>query len=175
MGLVTTEVQGLEPLVKKLEDMTSTARIRKVALKVMEPGAKKLKAAIAAEAPVNAVDRKGRQGDKPGNIKRSVRYKASRNKNVEHWGSTPAVAAYIVGSFGKGSAHRHLIVSGHELKGHNVHAFQGRDGVKKGLSSGGARTKPNPFVQRGIELAQSDAVNSAESEAWSALEILANG
>jgi hypothetical protein len=175
MGLVTTEVTGLEPLLRKLEDMTSTARVRKVGLKVLEPGAKAMKKAIAEEAPVNKVDRKGRQGDKPGNLKRGVRYKASRTKNVQYWGGTPALAAYIVGPFGKGTAHRHLIVSGHKLVGHNRFAFQGREGVKKGLSSEGGRTKPNPFVQRGIERAKEDVLRSAESEAQSAMEILTNG
>lgn len=173
MGLITTEVQGLEPLIQKLSDMTSPVRVRKVALKVLEPGAKATKAAIAAEAPVNPFDRKGRQGDKPGNLKRGVRYKASKTRNVEYWGGTPAVAAYIVGPFGKGTAHRHLVVAGHNMRGHKRTLL----GVNLGHKNVGglARTRANPFVQRGIDHAKDEAMNMIEAEAGAALEILANG
>ena len=156
-GLVTTEVQGLEPLIAKLTDMTSDARIRKVGLKAIEPGAKIMKAAIQAEAPVAEQDTKGKYAHTKGALKRGVRYKASRTKNVVYWGGTPAVSAYVVGPFGKGTSQRHLIVSGH----------------KTGLAGG--RTTANPFVQRGVDRSQADAFAAIESTASEALEILANG
>ena len=158
MSIVTTEVVGLEPLLTKLGDMTSDARIRKVGLKAIEPGAKIMKAAIQAEAPVADQDTKGRYAHTKGALKRGVRYKASRTKNVEYWGGTPAIAAYVVGPFGKGTAQRHLIVSGHKLSGVQ-----------------GGHTKPNPFVQRGVDRSQADAFAAIESTASEALEILANG
>jgi hypothetical protein len=172
-GLVTTEVQGLEPLIAKLTDMTSDARIRKVGLKAIEPGAKIMKAAIQAEAPVAKKDTKGEYAHTKGALKRGVRYKASRVKNVEYWGGTPAVSAYVVGPFGKGTSQRHLIVSGHHIEGHKTKLSGGR---VSGLTNRyGEMTKPNPFVQRGVDRSQADAFAAIESTASEALEILANG
>jgi hypothetical protein len=175
MGLVTTEVQGLEPLIAKLPDMTSDARIRKVGLKAIEPGAKIMKAAIQAEAPVAKQDTKGKYAHTKGALKRGVSYKASRTKNVEYWGGTPAISAYVVGPFGKGTSQRHLIVSGHKTTGHFSTANHNRQTGAHFATGGKDRTDANPFVQRGVDRSQADAFSAIESTASEALEILANG
>lgn len=160
---VTYDLEGVEAIVAKLDGMTSTARIRKVALKALEPGAKIIKAAIQAEAPVQDHDTKGKYAHPKGALKRGVRYKASRTTNVEYWGGTPAVAAYVIGPFGKGTAHRHLITAGHVITGHKPNKVQG------------GRTKPNAFVDRGHARGQGAAMSAIESTASEALEIIANG
>ena len=160
---VTFDLEGVEALVSKLDGMTTTARIRKVALKALEPGAKIIKAAIQVEAPVAEKDTKGKYAHPKGALKRGVRYKASRVKNVEYWGGTPAVAAYVIGPFGKGTAERHLVTAGHTITGHAPNKVQG------------GRTKPNAFVDRGHAKGQALAMSAIESTASEALEVLANG
>jgi len=171
------QIEGIDKLLDKLNDMTTPTRMRRVALKAIEPGAKIMRDAIRSEAPVAEKDTTGRYAHKKGALKRGVRYKASR-QNVQYGGHTfqGPIIAYMVGPFGKGTAQRHLVVGGHKIVGHNVHGtFQGRNGVKKGLATEGARTKPNPFVQRGIDKSRDDAMHAVESKASEALEILANG
>ena len=160
---VTFDLEGVEALVAKIDGMTSPARIRKVALKALEPGAKIIKAAIQTEAPVAEKDTKGKYAHRKGALKRGVRYKASRVKNVEYWGGTPAVAAYVIGPFGKNTSQRHLVTAGHTITGHAPNKIQG------------GRTKPNAFVDRGHAKSQGAAMSAIESTASEALEVLANG
>jgi hypothetical protein len=172
---VTYDLEGVEALVAKLDGMTSTARIRKVALKALEPGAKIIKAAIQAEAPVAEKDTKGKYAHPKGALKRGVRYKASRTTNVEYWGGTPAVAAYIIGPFGKGTAHRHLITAGHDITKEKNWAGGGKSRHRTNKAQVLGRTKPNPFVDRGRARSQGAAMSAIESTAHEALEIIANG
>ena len=168
MGIV--QVEGLDKLVDQFKQMDTDARTRKAALRIMVGAAKQIRDAIRAEAPVAEKDTKGRYAHKKGALKRGVKYKASRQKT-----ENGKAIAYIIGPFGKGTAQRHLIVAGHKITGHNTFAFQGRGGVKNSLARGGERTKPDPFVQRGIERSQEAAKAAVEAVAHEALGILANG
>jgi len=160
---VTFDLEGVEKVVAKLDGMTTPARIRKVALKALEPGARIIRDAIRIEAPVAEKNTVGKYAHPKGALKRGVRYKASRTKNVEYWGGTPAVAAYVIGPFGKGTAERHLVTAGHTITGHAPNKTRG------------GRTKPNPFVDRGRARSQGAAMSAIESTAHEALEIIANG
>ena len=157
------QIEGLDELVKKLNDMTTTARLRKVALKAIVSGAKVMRASIRTEAPVADKDTTGKYAHSRGALKAGVRYKASSVKNVQYWGGVPAIAAYIVGPFGKGTAQRHLVVSGHTITGHKPNKVQG------------GRTKANSFVLRGAEKARGEAMSAIESTAREAMEVLVNG
>lgn len=117
-------------------------RIPTAVRKVTVEGAKPLRAAIRAEAPVGKKPRP-QQGDVPGNLRRGVRYKASRGFKGER---------YTVGAFGKGTAHRGLVIYGHQKRG------------------GGGMTRANAFVRRGAEAAEGPAVAALEAAATAAIK-----
>jgi hypothetical protein len=117
-------------------------KIPQAVRRVTVEGAKPLRAAIRAEAPVGKRARPA-QNDTPGNLRRSVRYKASRGSKGER---------YTVGAFGRGSAHRGLVIYGHEKRG------------------GGGRTRANSFVERGGQAAEGAAVAAINAAATAAIK-----
>ena len=172
---VKVEVEGMSKLVDKLNDASSDVRVRRFALKAIAPGAKILRDSIRAEAPVAKHDTAGRYAHRKGALKRGVRYKASRQR-IEYGGKTfvGKVIAYIVGPFGKGTAQRHLVVAGHNVKGHKRSLL----GIKVGghRSVGGLmRTRPNPFVERGEARARTSTSGAIETGAKAAFEELVRG
>jgi hypothetical protein len=145
MGAVySAKVEGIDELLKVMAGIGTTAHVRKVMLKAIVAGAKPLRAAIRSEAPVGAASDPGR-----GNIKKSVRYKASKK-------STGTIG-YMIGPFGQDSQHRHLVIYGHTITGHKP------DKVK------GARTQPNNFVERGENKSRAAAFDAVAAEAKAAL------
>ena len=139
--LYSSKVEGMDALVKALEGVKATG-IRRVMLKALVEGAKPLRAAIRTEAPGPATDKHR------GALKASVRYKASKKST--------GVIAYMIGPFGKGSQHRHLVIYGHTITGHKPNKVQG------------ARTAPDNFVQRGEEKARGAAFDAIAATAKSA-------
>jgi len=173
---VKVDVQGMDKLIDALNDASSDVRVRRFALKAIAPGAKVMRDAIRAEAPVARKDTTGRYAHKKGALKRGVRFKASRQR-IQYGGKTYVgkVVAYIVGPFGKGTSQRHLVVGGHEIKGHRTVA-----GTLLGINThkkvgGLMRTRPNPFVQRGEARARTATSGAIESAARSAFEELTHG
>lgn len=135
MAATSVQIEGVDQLLARLGRVQSSG-VRKVMLKALVEGAKPLRAAIRAEAPVAEKDTKGQYAHARGALRAGVRYKASR-KNT----GTRSLA-YMVGPFGKGTAQRHLVVGGHVITGH-----------KPNLTRTGKTTRPNPFVERGAERA----------------------
>ena len=159
--LATTQIEGMDPLLSTLTDIRYS-RARKMVDKILVEGAKPLRAAIQTEAPVGpsaasrkqarAAARAAKQKPPPGNLKAGVRYKASAK-------STGALA-YMVGPFGAGTQHRHLVVRGHVITGHDP------DRVR------GGRTKANPFVYRGAEKGRQQAFDAIAAAAKTAVDNL---
>jgi hypothetical protein len=139
--LYSAEVEGMDALVKALDGVKSSG-VRRVMLKALVEGAKPLRAAIRTEAP-------GPPADKlRGNLKKSVRYKASKKSTGD--------IAYMIGPFGKGSQHRHLVIYGHTVTGHRPNKVQG------------GHSKPNNFVERGEQKARAAAFDAVAATAKSA-------
>jgi hypothetical protein len=134
------EVLGITEVTAALAE-AGVVKIPAAVRRVTVEGAKPIKAAIKAEAPVGKRPRPW-QNDEPGNLRRSVRYKVSRGSKGER---------YTIGAFGRGSAHRGLVIYGHEKRG------------------GGGRTTANQFVRRGGEAAESGAVAALEAAAAAAI------
>ena len=146
--LYSAEVEGVDELVKRFAAAGNYTHVRRFALKVIVAGAKPLRAAIRTEAPVGPPSDKKR-----GNLRASVGYKASRKATGN--------IAYMIGPFGKGSQHRHLVIYGHEIVGH-----------KPNLTRTGVHTKPNNFVQRGENKARQASFDAIAVAATSALDEL---
>ena len=87
-------------------------------------------------------------------IPTAMRYKVSRGSGGMR---------YTVGAFGKGSAHRHLVIYGHTIRGHQrtIGGFGAGKLGHKGVAGGGGQTTPNSFVQRGAERSGAIAVTAA--------------
>jgi hypothetical protein len=146
--LYVSEVEGMGELAKAMEGFRRSAQ-RRLFLKALVEGAKPLRAAIRTAAPVGKVARP-KQSDKPGNLRASVRYKASRS-------STGSIA-YMIGPFGKGSAHRHRVIAGHVITGHKPNKVKG------------GHSEANDFVRRGEEKARGEAFDAIGRAAKSAFE-----
>lgn len=132
MATITVErLHEVEAALTQAGAVKIPAALRRVTVE----GAKPLRASIRAAAPVGPT----------GNLRKSVRYKASRGSRGMR---------YTIGAFGRGSAHRHLVIYGHRVTGHNPnHTVTGK------------RTRPNSFVQRGAEAASGAAVAALEAAA----------
>jgi len=157
----TIVIEGIRETQLKLEAF-GVEKIPKAMGVVLTAGAKPLRAAIRAAAPVSDQGPRPSQSDVPGNLRASVKYKAVRKT-----GRT----AYVIGAFGKGSAHRHLVIYGHEIKGHNLYgAYQGSRGIKKNIARAGERTTPNDFIARGREAGQAEAIAAVEAASKVAIE-----
>jgi hypothetical protein len=158
----TIEVTGLPEVEAKL--LALDAKIRPGLLATSRPGAKLLRDAIRAEAPVGQRPRPT-QNDVPGNLRNSVQFKASRKRS--------GFTGQVVAPYGKGSAHRYLVIAGHEIKGHGHSLFGAKLSVKrfghKG-TSGKTSTTPNPFVQRGRERVEAQALAATELAAIKVVE-----
>lgn len=141
----TVAIEGVDRLLARLGEIEHKG-VRKVMLKALVEGAKPLRSAIRGAAP------KGETG----NLRGGVRYKASRKSTAQR------SLAYMVGPFGRGTAHRHLVVGGHEIVGH-----------APSLTRTGKRTRPDPFVERGRAAAESQAFAAVASAAASRFDELA--
>lgn len=152
----SVQIEGVDQLLRALERAGGPGA-RKVMLKSLAEGAKPLKRAIAGEAPVRT-----------GALRRSVRYKASRKRT--------GTVGYMVGPFGKGSRHRHLVVNGHAVRGHR-RTLLGMGAGKLGRHglSGAKRTRPDDFVARGEAGGRAAALLAVESKARALVGELARG
>lgn len=79
---------------------------------------------------------------KTGNLRRGVRYKASKGSKGMR---------YTVGAFGRGTAHRGLVIYGHRFKG-------------------GSFSRPNPFIERGAAAGEGAAIVALEAAATAAIK-----
>ena len=156
---VTCEVPNLLATQARLEEL-GVVKVPVAMRKVIVAGAKPMKAAIMNETPIGEYTRP-KQNDWPGNLQRSVRYKSGKTTKAlaAIAGAKSQIAYYMVGPMGKGSAHRHLIIGGHEMVGH-----------KPNLTHTGKRTTPNPFVERGRKAGEGPAIAAIEVAARAALE-----
>lgn len=141
MTIVVERIAEVEARLTEAGVVKIPAAVRRVTVE----GAKPLKAAIKAEAPVGKKARP-RQNDTPGNLRRGVRYKASKGFKGER---------YTIGPFGPGTAHRGLVIFGHRIHGST------------------ARSTRNSFVKRGAEGATAGAVARLEAAAKAAIETVA--
>ena len=155
---ITVEVPNLLKTQKQLEEL-GVVKVPQAMRKVVVAGAKPIKAAILAETPVGfpSVNSRSFSGD----LKRSVKYKSGKTTSAlaAIAGVTSRVSYYMIGPMGKGSAHRHLVILGHEVVGHAPN-----------FTKTGRRTTPNPFVGRGREASQGAAIAATEVAAAAALE-----
>ena len=158
---ITVEVPNLLQTQARLEEL-GVVKVPQAMRKVVVAGAKPMKAAILAVTPVAKPGTVSVQSTSfPGDLKRSVKYKSGKTTKAlaAIAGVTSQVSYYMVGPMGKGSAHRHLIVGGHEVVGHAPN-----------FTKTGKRTTPNPFVQRGREAGQGAALGAIEVASRAALE-----
>ena len=139
-------VEGLPELSAKLTDL-GVVKIPLAMRKVTVAGAKPLRAAIRTAASGMFV---GQSRTTPGGMVRGIRYKQVRgSKGME----------YVIGPFGRGTAHRGLVIAGHEVVGH-----------QPGKVHTGVRTTPRPFVEQGRREAQGAALAAIEVAAAAAIE-----
>jgi hypothetical protein len=140
--MANIELTGLPEVEARLLEL-GAVKIPTALRKVAVAGAKPMRSAIRAAAPVGPT----------GNLRRGVRYKASRVR-------TSGYVGYIVGPFGRGTAHRHLVLGGHEIIGHAPNK-----------TDTGKRTRPNPFVETGHHAAEAQALAATEEAAAAAIEM----
>ena len=79
MSATYVQIEGVDQLLAKLGRVQASG-VRKVMLKALVEGAKPLRAAIRAEAPIAEKDTTGRYAHARGALKAGVRFKASRKK-----------------------------------------------------------------------------------------------
>jgi Bacteriophage HK97-gp10, putative tail-component len=137
MSSTEVTIVGVDHLLAKLGAMEAKG-VRRVMLKAIAEGAKVLRRSIKSAAVFEA--------PKTGNMRAGIRYKASRKATRQ--------LAYMVGPFGSGTYHRHLVIEGHEVVGH-----------KPNLTRTGKRTTPNPFVERGSDAGKDEAFAAIEAAA----------
>jgi hypothetical protein len=147
---VTVRVENLPQIEARLEEL-GTVKVPTAMRKIVVAGAKPMKAAIKSAGQSMFA---GQSKTLPGGLVTGVRYKASRKRSGQQ--------GYTIGPFGKGTAHRHLVIGGHEIVGH-----------KPNLTHTGKRTRPVPFVERGREVAQAPALAAIAEAAKVALEAAA--
>ena len=153
----TVEVPNLLATQARLEEL-GVVKVPQAMRKVIVAGAKPMRAAIRAEASGSFV---GQSRTLPGGLLRSIKYKSGRTTKVlaSIAGAHQAISYYMVGPMGKGSRHRHLIISGHEIVGHAPN-----------LTRTGKRSTPNPFVERGRQAAAGPALEAISAAAAVAIE-----
>jgi hypothetical protein len=139
-------VEGLPELSAKLTEL-GVVKIPLAMRRVTVAGAKPLRAAIRTAASGMFV---GQSDQTPGGLLKGIRYKQVRgSKGME----------YVIGPFGAGTAHRALVIGGHEVVGHAPN-----------LTHTGKRTTPRPFVEEGRNAAQGTALAAIEVAAKAAIE-----
>ena len=157
---VTVEVPNLLAVQARLEEL-GVVKVPAAMRKVIVAGAKPMKAAILAETPMAKPGTVSVQSESfPGDLRRGVRYKSGRTTKAlaSIAGAHQALAYYMVGPMGHGTAHRHLVIAGHEIVGHAPN-----------LTHTGKQTTPNPFVERGRKAGEGPAVAAIEAAAKVAL------
>ena len=143
-------VEGLPELSAKLTDL-GVVKIPLAMRKVVVAGAKPLRAAIRSMTPVAAPGTVSVNSTSfPGALQRGIRYKQVRGSNGME---------YVIGPFGRGTAHRALVIGGHEIVGH-----------QPGKVHTGKYTRANQFVARGQRAAQGAALAAIEVAAGAAVE-----
>ena len=159
--IVTVEVPNLLAVQARLEEL-GTVKVPLAMRKILVAGAKPVRAAIRSQTPVGSPSVNSLSF--PGDLQRGVRYKAGKTTRslAAAAGVSSAISYYIIGPFGKGTAHRHLVIGGHEIVGH-----------KPNLTRTGKRTRPNAFVQRGRDAAAAPALAAVASAAGAAVEAAA--
>ena len=157
---VTIHFENLEQVESRLMDL-GAVKIPRVLGQVVAAGAKVMRKGIQSAGQSMTV---GQSRTLPGGLIAGVRYKkASGGASFRGMAAAEAVGseglAYIVGPFGKGTYHRHLVIDGHEIVGH-----------KPNLTRTGKRTQPVPFVRVGAEATQGAALAAIEVAAKVAIE-----
>jgi hypothetical protein len=141
-SVVTVEIPNLAELQAKLEEL-GVVKIPRAMRKVIVAGAKPIRTAIRAETPIGPT----------GNLKKSVKYKSGvTSRAFQSISAASRLAFTVAGGAGaligpQGSPHAHLVIDGHEMVGH-----------KPNLTRTGKMTRSNPFVQRGRETSQDEAM-----------------
>lgn len=138
----SVQVEGVDRLLGRLGQIEARG-VRRLMLKVLVEGAKPIRREVRSAAPVGPT----------GNLQKGVRYKASRKSTGN--------LSYMIGPFGKGTSHRHLVVGGHEVVGHQPAKVRT-----------GKRTKTDDFVARGKAAAEGSAFDAVEASAKSHFEDL---
>jgi len=155
---VTVEVTNLLELQARLEAL-GVVKIPQAMRKVLVAGAKPIKTAIQNETPIGEYTNV-KENSWPGDLLRGVRFKSGRGtKALAKAVGAQSISYYVIGPFGKGTAHRHLVISGHEIVGHAPN-----------LTRTGKRTTPNPFVQRGRQASEGTALSAINAAARAAIE-----
>jgi hypothetical protein len=159
---VTVEVPNLLAVQARLEEL-GVVKVPIAMRKIIVAGAKPMKAAIQNETPIGEYTNV-KENNWPGDLQRGVRYKSGKTSKAlaSIAGAHQSLAYYMVGPMGKGTAHRHLVIGGHEIVGH-----------KPNLTHTGKRTTPNPFVERGRKAGEGPAIAAIEVAAKAALEAAA--
>jgi hypothetical protein len=155
--IYTVEVEGLLKTQMRLEEL-GVVKIPAAMRKVVVAGAKPMRAAIrSAEQSMTT----GQSRTLPGGLLRGIRYKSGRTTKTlaSIAGAHAALSYYVVGPFGKGTAHRHLVIDGHEIVGHAPN-----------LTRTGKRTTPVPFVKAGAESARGASAAAIEAASRIAIE-----
>lgn len=154
MSGVTITVTNLPQVQARLTEL-GQVKIPKAMAQVVKAGAGPMKKAIQAAGSSMFQDSRGPSG---GGLEQGIRFKKGRDKKA-------AVPTYIVGPFGKGTRHRHLVINGHAIAGH----VSGRVGGDAGARLSGKHTRPVPFVQVGRQAASGASVAAIEAAATAAL------
>ena len=176
----TVEVPNLLAVQARLEEL-GVVKVPVAMSRAMRPAAKVIATAIANRTPVGDEPTRTRSAFKrwqrstfqarlagtavkefqaPGGLRASVKFKAGKTTLAlsAAAGVSQGIRYYVIGPFGRGSSHRHLVISGHEIVGHAPN-----------LTRTGKRTTPNPFVERGRQASEGPAL--AIIEARAAIEI----
>jgi hypothetical protein len=157
---VHVHVENLAQVQTRLMDL-GAVKIPRTLGKVVAAGAKVMRAGIKSAGQSMTV---GQSRVAPGGLIAGVRYKKARGgATIKGMAAAEAVGseglAYIIGPFGKGTSHRHMVIDGHEIVGH-----------KPNLTHTGKRTRPVPFVTAGAESSRGAAVAAMEAAAKVAIE-----
>jgi hypothetical protein len=155
MAAVTVTVANLPKVQARLTEL-GQVKIPKVMAKVVKAGALPMRAAIKAAGASMFENSRGPSG---GGLEQGIRFKKARDKKA-------AVPTYMVGPFGKGTRHRHLVINGHAIHGHISGRIGGDAAARVG---GGKRTHPVPFVEAGRKASASGSVAAIETAARAAL------
>jgi hypothetical protein len=155
--IYVVDVEGLRETQARLEEI-GIVKVPQAMRKIIVAGAKPMRAAIrsAAQGMTTGQSRKD-----PGGLVRGIRYKSGRTTKAlaSVAGAHAALNYYVVGPFGRGTRHRHLVIEGHEIVGHAPN-----------LTRTGKRTRPVPFVQAGSDAARSQSAAAIETAARAAIE-----
>jgi hypothetical protein len=157
---VRIHVENLEQVEARLMDL-GAVKIPRTLGQVVAAGAKVMREGIRSAGQSMTA---GQSKVAPGGLIAGVRYKKARGgASVRGMAAAEAVGSegldYIVGPFGKNTQHRHLVIDGHEIVGHEPY-----------LTRTGERTRGVPFVKAGAEASQGAALAAIEAAAKAAIE-----